>query len=386
MLAAVCCAAVWCACCALQKLDIQGTPLLGTGGVVDALAEPAGGGAGDGAAAAAAAADDDDAAGAAAAGAAGNAAGVAAAGAAGAAGAGAAGNAAGAAAGAAAGGAAAGGGGNPAAAGPEAAMQAQAQAAAGASALLLELPKLVHLTDLSLVQVLWAHAAGMQPSAYAALTASCSLRSLDLSFSLIPADAWRAIFNPNSQMLTDLRSLNILCSQAAITDRDLSLLCRCCPGLRSLGLKGTLKQGSGMDALLGFTALTSLSVNHVSSDDALAVLAELRGLENLQFSVLSSIRASGLLQLSALKSLTRLRVESSPETWIAKYGMVLLQDTVSVCQTPQRLPPNCCGCNHASHERCWFQKPFSVIISVPDDLSEGVGSSMLACGFILRRT
>lgn len=293
-----CCAC--CACCALQVLDIQGTPLLGTGGVVDAPAEPAAA-AGDVAGAAAA----GDAAGAAAA-AAGNAAG---------------------------GAAVVGGGGNPAAAGGEAgagaATQAQAQAAAGAAALLLELPKLEHLTDLSLVQVLWAHAAGMPASAYAALTASSSLRTLDLSFSLIPGDAWREIFNPNAQMLSDLRSLNILCSQAAITDRDLSFLGRCCPGLRSLGLKGTLKQGSGMDALLGFSALTSLSVNHVSSDDALAVLAQLRGLEDLQLSVLSSIRASGLLQLSALKSLTRLRVDSSPETWIAKYGMVLLQDMVS---------------------------------------------------------
>lgn len=85
-----------------------------------------------------------------------------------------------------------------------------------------------------------------------------------------------------------------------------------------------------MEALQGFSALTSLSVNHVSSDAVLGVLAELRGLQDLQMSVLSSIRASGMLQLTALKGLTRLRVESSPETWIAKYGMVLLQNKVGM--------------------------------------------------------
>jgi hypothetical protein len=219
--------------------------------------------------------------------------------------------------------------GNPAAA-PAAQLttQAQTQAAAGAAALLLELNKLTNLTDLQLVQVLWAHAAGMQPAAYSALTASSRIQSLDLSFSLIPSKAWRSMFNPDLQILPHLHTLNIACSQAPMTDQDLSLMVQCCPGLRALGLKGTLKQGCTMEALLGFSTLTSLSVNHVSSDDVLAVLAELRGLKDLQMSVLSSIRASGLLQLTVLKDLTRLRVESSPETWIAKYGMVLLQNKV----------------------------------------------------------
>lgn len=218
---------------------------------------------------------------------------------------------------------------NPAAPAAQLTTQAQAQAAAGAAALLLELNKLTNLTDLQLVQVLWAHAAGMQPGAYSALTASSRVQTLDLSFSLIPSRAWRCMFNPDLQNLPNLHTLNIACSQAPITDHDLALMVQCCPGLRTLGLKGTLKQGCTMEALLGFSALMSLSVNHFSSDDVLAVLAGLRGLEDLQMSVLSSIRASGLLQLTVLKGLTRLRVESSPETWIAKYGMVLLQNKVS---------------------------------------------------------
>ena len=100
--------------------------------------------------------------------------------------------------------------------------------------------------------------------------------------------------------------------------------------LRHLGLKGTIQQGSGLNPLLDLTCLTSLSVNHVSSSDVLGVLADLRGLEDLHISVWSSISAAGLLQLSTLRGLTRLRVESSPETWIEKYGMVLLQNKVGL--------------------------------------------------------
>lgn len=183
-------------------------------------------------------------------------------------------------------------------------------------------------TDAFAVQVLWAHAQGLPSQAYSALTACSNLRTLDLSFSLIPADAWRSIFNPEAQTLPHLHSLSILCTQSPISDRDLSRLVGCCPGLRSLGLKGTVEQGSGLYPLLDLTALTSLSVNHVSRNEVLGVLAELRGLQDLHISVWSSISAAGLLQLSTLRGLTRLRVESSPETWIAKYGMVLLLNKV----------------------------------------------------------
>jgi hypothetical protein len=219
---------------------------------------------------------------------------------------------------------------DPAAAALFATTQAASQAAAGASALLLELPKLQKLTQLRLVQVMWAPAAGQPAAAYAALTASSSIRELDLSFSLVPSEAWQYIFNSDTQTLPDLRSLSIHCCQAHITDPDVASIARCCPGVQELGLKGTLKPNLDLMGLAGFTALTRLSVNHVSSDQAIGVLAELRGLEDLQMSVQSSIRASGLLQLTSLRGLTRLRVESSPETWIATFGMVLLENKVSV--------------------------------------------------------
>jgi hypothetical protein len=175
---------------------------------------------------------------------------------------------------------------------------------------------------------MWAPAAGQPAAAYAALTASSTLRELDLSFSLVPSEAWQYIFNGSTQTLTDLRSLSIHCCQAHMTDADVASIARCCPRVQELGLKGTLKPGLSLSALTELTALTKLSVNHVSSDHAVGVLAELRGLEDLQMSVQSSIRASGLLQLTSLKGLTRLRVESSPETWIATFGMVLLENKV----------------------------------------------------------
>lgn len=217
---------------------------------------------------------------------------------------------------------------NPAAAALFATTQAASQAAAGAAALLLELSQLQQLTQLRLVQVMWAPAAGQPAVAYAALTASSRLRELDLSFSLVPSDAWQYIFSADTQTLPDLRSLSIHCCQAHITDDDVASIAGCCPGVQELGLKGTLKPDLSLSGLTGFTALTKLSVNHVSSDRAIGVLAELRGLEDLQMSVQSSIRASGLLQLTSLKALYRLRVESSPETWIATFGMVLLENKV----------------------------------------------------------
>lgn len=230
----------------------------------------------------------------------------------------------------------AGGGAGAAAADPEAAAphqevaQAEAHAAAGAAALLLELPKMQHLRSLSLVQVLWAHAAGQPPAAYSALTASSKLQQLDLSFSLIPAAAWYRMFDPATVSLPDLTSVYILCSQAPITDTHLECMVQCCPKLSTLWIKGSLQHGAQLTGLAGAKTLTSLSLNHVSSDAALAVLAELQGLEELQMSVVSSICASGMLQLSALKALIRLRVESSPETWIAKYGLVLFVNKVRV--------------------------------------------------------
>lgn len=286
----------------LQVLELQGTPLLGTGVVVPPPGGGGGGGAGGGVGGGAAA------------------------------GAGAGGNAAAAA-------------GPLAAAAPppppneddeQAVAHAAAQAAAGAAALLIELPKLQQLRRLCLVQVLWAHAAGQPSSAYAALTAAGSnLTHLDLSFSLIPSSAWRQIFNPGGlQTLAALTSLNITCSQALIGDDTLGFIVQCCPGLKHLGLKGSMEVGLNLSALtagpgLCGESLTSLSLNHVGSEEALANLADLRGLQDLHISVLSSVRASDLLQLTQLRGLTRLRIESSPETWIAKYGLLLFLNEVS---------------------------------------------------------
>jgi len=233
---------------------------------------------------------------------------------------------------------------DPIAAAQQAAAQAAiAQAAAGAAALLLELPKLQQLTHLSLVQVLWAHAEGLPAAAYAALTTSSKLQHLDLSFSLIPAEAWQHIFKRRLNVLSTgslnsdvtsctalpkLRTLSILCSNAPITDLTLEFMAQSCPELQVLALKGSVQEGAQLTALLGFSALTSLTLNHVNSTEAVRVLAQLRGLEDLQISCCSDIGASDLLQLSTLRGLTRLRVESSPEMWIAKYGLLLILDQV----------------------------------------------------------
>lgn len=98
------------------------------------------------------------------------------------------------------------------------------------------------LTHLSLVNSLQADVEGNPPAAaYAVLTASSKLQSLNINGCTLPAGAWQQIF-PAGRQLPYLQSLNIAVVRDSSSDwyapaPQGSLLVSCCPGLQSLDMR-----------------------------------------------------------------------------------------------------------------------------------------------------
>jgi hypothetical protein len=91
---------------------------------------------------------------------------------------------------------------------------------------------------------------------------------------------------------------------------DVERLVSCCPGLERLWLPGLVRAGVDVSALLRLTALTGLFVGGDVWDDAVAVavVAEMHGLQQLELRDAPRLTDQGLLALSALTNLTQLRM------------------------------------------------------------------------------
>jgi hypothetical protein len=100
-------------------------------------------------------------------------------------------------------------------------------------------------------------------AAYAALTASSRLRTLNIQDCALPAEVWQHVFLAN-RVLPHLTALNLGCIELPSdsldrdyhTAPDTSSLLSCCPGLRFLditGLDTTEAQLGPLRALPGFT-------------------------------------------------------------------------------------------------------------------------------------
>jgi hypothetical protein len=95
---------------------------------------------------------------------------------------------------------------------------------------------------------------------------------------------------------------------ACVGPGDVERLVCCCPALEQLWLPGLVQVGVDVSALLRLTALTGLFVGGAVWDDdvAVAVLAEMSGLRELQLCDAPGFTDAGLLALSALTGLTKL--------------------------------------------------------------------------------
>ena len=194
--------------------------------------------------------------------------------------------------------------------------------AAGGAELLAVLPQLSSLTHLGLV-----YTQGLRQcpaESLSTITSSSSLQHLDLErLSLqLPGEhesgyrPWQHIFPPNRQLL-QLTSVSLCSVLPRLTHVDVQACVSCCPNLQELDIAGAPADGMLPNALLQLSGLTSLTT--LVSDADMGVLAQLTGLQELTCgkllckypdgtSIHHSITQTGLLQLTALKQLTRLRV------------------------------------------------------------------------------
>ena len=107
------------------------------------------------------------------------------------------------------------------------------------------------------------------PAAFAAITASSSLKHLDLSYSVLQpesdavqqvdsANPWPFIFPPNKQLL-HLTTLDVRFLHPQTAAEDLQACMSCCPELRELHVYQALEPGVLPHALLQLSGLTNVT-------------------------------------------------------------------------------------------------------------------------------
>lgn len=174
-----------------------------------------------------------------------------------------------------------------------------------------------------------------------ALTASPMLTSLHLlaRFSMpIPRGALQHVLPPGvvrpALQVLRLQGGDGVSAQQCLSAADISRVPSCCPGLTELTLKGVVSVGAGLAPLLKLQgSLRRLGVAGAAfGDGAAALIAQLTGLQSLDWTDSASLSDAGLLRLSALRQLTRLCVKSCkglspgvlpPDTWFSASKLLL---------------------------------------------------------------
>jgi hypothetical protein len=139
--------------------------------------------------------------------------------------------------------------------------------------------------------------------------------------------------------------------EQCLNSADVARIAASCPGLTELTLKGVITLGASLAPLLKLQGtLLRLSVAGAAFGDAAsALVAQLTGLQSLEWSDCSSLTDVGLVRLSALKGLQRLYLKSCkglsqavlpPDTWYTA-SKLLLESKAPQVRT-------CCCCEHCS--------------------------------------
>jgi len=215
----------------------------------------------------------------------------------------------------------------------------------GAQALFTALRQLPQLQHLELSRVQLDEVKDTQQ--LSALTASSEITSLTLQarFSMpLPQGVLQYVLQQGVQY-TQLRVLRLqggdgVSPQQCLDASDITRIASCCPGLIELSLKGVVSVGASMAPLLKLQAsLKSLSVAGAAFGDAAAMLvAQMTGLQSLEWCDSAALTDGGLVRLSALRGLTRLYVRSCkrlsptilpPDTWYSASNL-LLEPTTEV--------------------------------------------------------
>jgi hypothetical protein len=210
---------------------------------------------------------------------------------------------------------------------------AAAAAVAPLRALLDALPGFTQLEDLAISNT---SEADMEPlpasdvGRYAALLpASTRLEFLQLTWQqgcLLPSDCWQHVFAAGWQ-LPQLKDLRIGLAErvwdfhsdadvvALVAEQDpclghdeLTRLVQRCPALELLRIPGLVQPDVDWSPLTALTALTGMCIGGDAVDDNAAsmALAQLTGLQSLQIHHAPHMTDQGLLEMSALRRLTRL--------------------------------------------------------------------------------
>jgi hypothetical protein len=179
--------------------------------------------------------------------------------------------------------------------------EALAPTATGAQYLLSLLPRLQQLTALEL------HIEGLQAApltVITALTASSNIRYPSLAGSRLPDGVWQHVFAPDSSRLLQLEevSLTVPWVHPDLNLIDVECIARCCPNLKAFGL-----EGATAESLPLLAGLTKLHTTGVDDDFVCALVQQLSGLRDLHLDDTRKCTPDGLLELTGLQQLTRLK-------------------------------------------------------------------------------
>jgi hypothetical protein len=153
---------------------------------------------------------------------------------------------------------------------------------------------------------------------------------------------------PPGVVLTQLRVLRLqggdgVSEEQCLDSADAARIAASCPGLTDLTLKSVISVGASLAPLLKLQGtLQRLSVAGAAFGDAAAALvAQLTGLQSLEWSDCGSLTDTGLVRLSALKGLQRLYLKSCkglskavlpPDTWYTASKLLLESEAPQVRQ------------------------------------------------------
>lgn len=203
---------------------------------------------------------------------------------------------------------------------------------------LQRLPHLAHL-HLSRMQLDEVPEPGLpQLSALTASTVQTSLHLLARFSMPIPRGALQHVLPPGvlrpALQVLRLQGGDGVFAQQCLAAADIGRIASSCPGLTELTLKGVVSIGASLAPLLKLQgSLRRLGVAGAAfGDGAAALIAQLTGLESLEWSDSASLTDAGLVRLSALRRLTRLCVKSCkglspgvlpPDTWFSASKLLL---------------------------------------------------------------
>jgi hypothetical protein len=201
--------------------------------------------------------------------------------------------------------------------------------------------QLSHLEHLQLSRMQLDEVPESDHSQLSALTASPVLTSLHLlaRFSMpIPKGALQHVLPPElarpALQVLRLQGGDGVSAHQCLSAADISRIPSCCLGLTEVTLKGVVSMGASLAPLLKLQgSLRRLGVAGAAfGDGAAALIAQLTGLESLEWTDSASLSDAGMLRLSALQRLTRLCVKSCkglspgvlpPDTWFSASKLLL---------------------------------------------------------------